>query len=414
MKTVQEPTIASSFPAPTAFVFSGGGSRGAYQVGVWQGLRELDQTPGIVTGTSVGSINAALVAQDSFDLAFHLWKELETNMVFDLDEIASPRLTQALPAELKHSAVEEMAVYAKAFVTQGGVGSKTLERLLHDYIDEEKIRRSPIEYGLVTASLPLLKPCYLYKEQISQGKLIPFIIASSSFYPAIQSCEIDGVKYVDGGYVDNLPVQMALDRNAASVIAIDLNAIGIVRKSSWTQAPHLHIIQSHWDLGNLLIFNRDHAERIMNLGHWDCLKSFGFFDGMLYCFAKGAVSARLLPAAEAAGRSFDLDPSILYTKTEFNRRLLEAVKEKKYALQKELHTLKQSISNPTQALGSFAELLKNTSGVKLVFFLADILRENPDSQTLLRHRTIRSLVKTEYLAAHYLLTEHLLPEEPEK
>ena len=69
-----------------AFVLSGGGSRGAYELGVWQALRELGIPIHIAAGTSVGALNGAMVAQDDFELAVRLWNELETHMVFDLDE----------------------------------------------------------------------------------------------------------------------------------------------------------------------------------------------------------------------------------------------------------------------------------------------------------------------------------------
>ncbi|MBP3941474.1 MAG: patatin-like phospholipase family protein, partial [Christensenellaceae bacterium] len=45
-----------------AVVLSGGGARGAYQAGAWKALRELDYQFDIVTGTSVGALNAAMMA----------------------------------------------------------------------------------------------------------------------------------------------------------------------------------------------------------------------------------------------------------------------------------------------------------------------------------------------------------------
>lgn len=53
----------------TALVLSGGGSRGAYEIGVWEALIELGIKIDLVTGTSVGSINGAFVAQKDFRLA---------------------------------------------------------------------------------------------------------------------------------------------------------------------------------------------------------------------------------------------------------------------------------------------------------------------------------------------------------
>ena len=68
----------------TALVLSGGGSRGAYQAGAWQALAELGIDIDMVTGTSVGAINGAMVCQGDLDLTVKLWKEIETHMVFDV------------------------------------------------------------------------------------------------------------------------------------------------------------------------------------------------------------------------------------------------------------------------------------------------------------------------------------------
>ncbi len=62
-------------------VLAGGGSRGAYQIGVWQALRELDFQIQAVAGTSVGALNAAMVAQDDFEGALALWERLTTGDV---------------------------------------------------------------------------------------------------------------------------------------------------------------------------------------------------------------------------------------------------------------------------------------------------------------------------------------------
>ena len=74
----------------TAFVLSGGGSRGAYEIGVWKALKELGVEIDMVFGTSVGAINGAMVAQDEPELAEKLWKQMQTGMIFDLDTGAAP------------------------------------------------------------------------------------------------------------------------------------------------------------------------------------------------------------------------------------------------------------------------------------------------------------------------------------
>ena len=66
------------FPV-TGLVFCGGGGRGAYQIGVWQALRErgLDKYTAAVSGASVGALNAALFACGNLPLAERVWTSLK-------------------------------------------------------------------------------------------------------------------------------------------------------------------------------------------------------------------------------------------------------------------------------------------------------------------------------------------------
>ena len=59
-----------------AIVLSGGGSKGSYQIGVWKALRKLRIKYDIVTGTSVGALNGALMTQGNFHRALKVWKSI--------------------------------------------------------------------------------------------------------------------------------------------------------------------------------------------------------------------------------------------------------------------------------------------------------------------------------------------------
>ena len=56
-----------------AIVLSGGGAKGSYQIGVWKALRELNIKYDIITGTSSGALNGALMTQNSYHKARKLW-----------------------------------------------------------------------------------------------------------------------------------------------------------------------------------------------------------------------------------------------------------------------------------------------------------------------------------------------------
>ena len=69
-----------------ALVLSGGGSRGAYECGAWQALRELNVRLDGVYGTSIGALNAALVAQGDLDAALDLWNNISIRQIVAVDE----------------------------------------------------------------------------------------------------------------------------------------------------------------------------------------------------------------------------------------------------------------------------------------------------------------------------------------
>ena len=56
-----------------AIVLGGGGSKGAYQIGAWRALRELGVDYHIITGTSIGACNGALMVQGDYERALELW-----------------------------------------------------------------------------------------------------------------------------------------------------------------------------------------------------------------------------------------------------------------------------------------------------------------------------------------------------
>ena len=65
-----------------ALVLSGGGSKGSYQIGVWKALKKLHIKFDIVTGTSVGALNGALITQKSYFKAINLWKKINLKLLF--------------------------------------------------------------------------------------------------------------------------------------------------------------------------------------------------------------------------------------------------------------------------------------------------------------------------------------------
>lgn len=269
-----------SMSEKTALVLAGGGARGSYQIGVWQALRELDISVDIVTGTSVGALNAALIAMRDFENALELWKKIDTSMILAVE------LDAELP--VKEKTMKMVQQFFRDYSTNGGMDSYPLKQLLGECCNEEAIRESDISFGLVAFEKKGMKSAEFFIEDIKEGQLIDYLVASASLYPAMKVCEIDGNEYIDGGYCDNLPVSLALKKGADRIIAVDLEAIGIIKRSVIESIEDLVMIRSYWDLGPLLVFDRDTIAKNLRLGYLDAMKAYGVYDGIAYAFIKSS------------------------------------------------------------------------------------------------------------------------------
>jgi len=372
-----------------ALVLSGGGSRGAYQCGVWQALTELGKDIDIVVGVSVGAINGSMVVQGDVIKTANLWREMETDMVFDVENEMSP------------------AEIAKEMIRNQGVGSTGLQKLLHEYVDEEAIRQSPVDYGLLVVELPGFKPHYLWKEDIPEGHLHDFITASSSVYPAIHAHQIGDKMYADGGYEDVCPAFMALEKGATEVIAIYLSALGRYRPERMEQVPNLTVIKSKWDLGDVLSFDKQRSKRLLRLGYLDTMKAFDIFDGEYFTFIKGCFDKRTLKRADTAAKIFELDPLILYQKDVFMERIADAVEMARQD-KEELETLDRS-AGPVAELtpAKLHELVRKVNRKTATVFIAEHIREKGGNSIFLK-KYAEKILKEEVTAAKFLIAAELI------
>ena len=286
----------------TALVLAGGGSRGAYETGVWQALREMGIKIDIVTGTSIGSMNAALVAAGAFKEARRLWLTLETAEVFDY----------------KHA------------IENKGVKFTSVKNIMAECISEDVVRSNPIDLGIVTVEFPSMKSLHLWKEEIPKGELLDYVFASCSCFPVVMPYEIDGKSYIDGGFDDTMPIGMALEKNPDRIIAVNLEGNGKYKKEDVKAAgDKLTEIKSEWDLGNFAVFNPQHSEDIMRLGYLDTMKAFGVFTGRKYTFMRGQIPAKDIKKAEAVAEILGLDHKVIYSREIFEETVMRKIDETK-------------------------------------------------------------------------------------
>ena len=274
-------------PSETALVLGGGGAKGAYEVGAIAALDELGIKAGSVFGTSVGALHAAMYAQGSMDASAELWDNIRLS-----DVVSEESLAIADDAENIFDHPEKLLEFITRYAQKKGVDVSPLTDILHKLIDEDKIRRSGVHLGIVTTRFPSLAMVEKRLEEMETGSLIDWLMASASCFPIFPMKQVGGDRYIDGGFCDNTPVEMAVRSGARDIVAID---IGKHRShTQYDRRPNITYIRTSQPLGGLLTLDSALSARNRILGYNDVMRAFGRMRGVSYSF--DAVDAQALYA----------------------------------------------------------------------------------------------------------------------
>ena len=259
-----------------ALVLSGGGTKGVYQVGAIEALRETGNYHfDIITGTSVGALNAAMLVQGDFEQMVEMYENLEP------EQIINGYFPQDMSlAGLIRDRKKVMPVLSDYFKNEGLDISPFLD-MVDYYYAPDRFFASKIDFGCIAATKHGHKPFYITKAMMRE-KGRDYLIASAAAYPAFPLKNIDGVEYVDGGYVDNSPIDFALRLGADEVVAVEMHKAPV--HPFMEGRDHITIIHPQEELFNLLEFDKEKMMHARALGYADTMKKLGFLRGLRYAF----------------------------------------------------------------------------------------------------------------------------------
>ena len=270
-----------------AIVFAGGGSKGAYQIGVWKALNELGEHFDIATGTSIGAINAGFYVQHDFDAAYEMWTTLTP------DEVMANGLNLEKSFGAMFAQRGNIRSFFKEYVNNKGADVSPLHDCIKKYYDPAAVAASDIDFAIMTAELtsvtpPAVTPVTVTKEEIlgcgEDGW--KWIAASAAAWPVFPVMQINGKNYVDGGYYDNIPVAAALRLGAERVLTVCLKPDAV--NCAYEGHPWIDCIRPSKDLGTFLNFERSVLDRSIDLGYCDTMKHFGRYYGKNFTLIPGS------------------------------------------------------------------------------------------------------------------------------
>lgn len=233
-------------------VLSGGGGKGAYELGVFKALKELgiDKYIEVFSGTSIGAFNAVLFAQDDMVAAEALWEEVTIDKLIPVSKFELIKKGLGLFIGAKNMNVAKK--YMNQKIDEGAVSKDGAREIINKYLDIEKVKENrKICYAACT-ELPDFKVKYfnVSDHDADIGKEI--VIASASLPLIYEATELFGGRYIDGGVADNTPIQPVYGENCDIIIVVLLSREARVDRSLY---PNTHIIE---------IFPRSLNENVLN------------------------------------------------------------------------------------------------------------------------------------------------------
>ena len=261
-------------------VLEGGGARGAYQVGAWRALREAGIKIKGVSGTSVGALNGVMMCMDELEEAEAVWASMDYSRVLDVE----PKVIDSLKhLNFRFFNFTEMAAAMKKAVKGGGLNIDPLKHLIAEMVDEEKVRNSPIECFATTFSVSERKEVNFDLKQAQEGAMKDMLLASS-YFPGFKNDKLFGKTYMDGGSVNNVPINVLTDRGYKDLIVIRIYGIGVDREKLFDIPEDVTIykIAPRKNIGGILEFEAERARRNMRLGYFDAMRMIYGLEGRKY------------------------------------------------------------------------------------------------------------------------------------
>jgi len=208
----------ADLPRPVGYVLGGGGSLGAVQIGMLQALGERGIPPDIVAGTSVGSLNGAVLAMDPKSAAnrlSHLWARMTRERVFPGGLLAQARTLQHTRTHL--------------FPSTG------LASVITDFIGADlTFADLALPFAAITTDIATARPHVL-----RDGPLLPALLASSAIPGIFPPVQHGSLRLYDGGLVANVPMRQAVAMGARSLVVLDCNFPGGIPEVSGSIAEVL-------------------------------------------------------------------------------------------------------------------------------------------------------------------------------
>ncbi len=236
-------------PGQVVLVLQGGGALGAYQFGVFQAMDESGIQPDWVIGTSIGAIDAALIAgnppESRCQRLSEFWDRVTNQTSLDV-AVAWPGLGKTLAELITISRGITGFFLPNPASWLGPLALLGVDRASYYLTDSlRETLTTLVDFDLLNAGHPRMtvgavNACtgtMRYFDSRDQRLTIEHVMSSGALPPAFPAARIDGEPYWDGGIFSNTPVEVVLDdnpRRSSIIFSVQMwNPIGPEPQNIW-------------------------------------------------------------------------------------------------------------------------------------------------------------------------------------
>jgi NTE family protein len=262
-----------------AVALEGGGAKGAYEIGVWKALDEAGIKYNAVSGTSVGSMNAALMAMGDLDHAIELWENVSMSQVINADPGEMERL---IKQDIRLDDLGGMARQVVNIISNRGLDITPLRNLLRTVVDADKIKNSGVELFITTVSLTDKKELEVRLNDLDRDEMCDMLLASS-YLPAFRLEPLGGKFYADGGFKDAVPIHVLIENGYRDIIEVRMHGIGRKRRFKIPDDASIITVDAWAYLGKILNFVPEQSRYDLQVGYLDGKRAlYGLYGRQYY------------------------------------------------------------------------------------------------------------------------------------
>lgn len=258
-------------------VLEGGGAKGSYQAGAYKAISENGLEISAVAGTSIGALNGAMIVQGEFETCIDLWNDIKYSDIIRDNDQEINRLLHTRPD--RHT-VKLVADKLRGVILNKGFDITPFKEMIAKYVNEDAIRRSPIEFGISTYNLTDRTPMELFKGDIPEGEMRDYLLASA-YVPFFRLEKIGGKTFLDGWFSDNLPYHMLLNKGFRKLIILRTHQMEQGDLDDLTYLNPMVIAPSE-DLGRTFDLDGRRIRKNMKMGYLDASRELKGLVGNRY------------------------------------------------------------------------------------------------------------------------------------